>query len=605
MAPGFSQPIRQGVNQRYIIYRNGTKNLSEINATESIFYGAVLKASFNFSFPSVLNGCGQVCQSDIAGVPSLFFNFIRKDFECESMWKNQEIDQERDGPPTPLAELSAELMSDFTMNSSLPIVPYVTLMDQKYLGSEASTPIWEEETVNEWALQCTRGLLEGNYGRHETSFLLQGLQQVPHLPRAKVLVIGSENPWVEACILSTGVSDITTLEYGKINSRHPSLHTITPQEMRARFADFYETFDVIVTFSSVEHAGLGRYGDKLNPWGDRQAIARAWCATKPGGYLVIGVPFGADAIEYNAHRIYGSIMYPHLVSNWYQQWRADGGNHRVHVLRKSIDGFTDPGHINPTSKGLFCLVGSLYGQSNNQILAISWGRMLARRSNLTLLLTFNDGPDYLFRNWAQTFGAQPDIAWGSSDRTTECVRTMNWHDSFHDMLARKGTVPNTEWPLIMPQSSVQEQALQQWSEKQEEHGSYMTVHGRSFEYTMGQCLSTEHSGYPCPGEHLCDYRLHVVLDRFKPFLNQTVDPQQIVLFTDGQNPDYARDYPVVEREGNLFVHMWVMVLSRIHIAHPGSTVDYVIWRWRQETNGYGYMLPWRCYTDQEFHATYI
>jgi hypothetical protein len=42
----------------------------------------------------------------------------------------------------------------------------------------------------------------------------------------------------------------------------------------------------IVTFSSVEHSGLGRYGDALNPWGDIIAIARAWCVTKQGGALL-------------------------------------------------------------------------------------------------------------------------------------------------------------------------------------------------------------------------------------------------------------------------------------------------------------------------------
>ena len=79
---------------------------------------------------------------------------------------------------------------------------------------------------------------------------------------------------------------------------------------------------------------MGRYGDAFNPYGDRQAIARAWCATKEGGHLVIGVPVGRDAIEYNAHRIYGPVMYPHLVANWEQVWQAPAGGQRVHVLQK-------------------------------------------------------------------------------------------------------------------------------------------------------------------------------------------------------------------------------------------------------------------------------
>ena len=29
-----------------------------------------------------------------------------------------------------------------------------------------------------------------------------------------------------------------------------------------------EKFDAVVSFSSLEHSGLGRYGDAINPWAD-------------------------------------------------------------------------------------------------------------------------------------------------------------------------------------------------------------------------------------------------------------------------------------------------------------------------------------------------
>jgi hypothetical protein len=35
-------------------------------------------------------------------------------------------------------------------------------------------------------------------------------------------------------------------------------------------------FDLIVTYSSLEHSGLGRYGDSLNPWADLITMAKAW-----------------------------------------------------------------------------------------------------------------------------------------------------------------------------------------------------------------------------------------------------------------------------------------------------------------------------------------
>jgi hypothetical protein len=351
-------------------------NMSELTTIES----NLLPSTTNT--PSIISCCcGQLCSNDLPASQSKFFDFIRKDFDCEELWSNSAIDQSRTGPAVLMKNMPQKMLVNFTYNGLVPIRTF-HMFDQAYLGGDADTPVWEADTVDDWSRRCANGTLDGNYGRQQTSYLLQGLKQVPTISTANVMVIGSENPWVEACVLSAGASNVTTLEFGKIESRHPRIVTLSPDEMRSRFSETYESFDVIVTFSSVEHAGLGRYGDRLNPWGDRQAIARAWCATKSGGYLVIGVPFGDDAIEYNAHRIYGKIMYPHLVANWYQQWRADGGFQRVHVLRKSMDGVTDPGM--PADAGKFTWVSAaLEGRLGNQmfIAASSFGIARARNAN--------------------------------------------------------------------------------------------------------------------------------------------------------------------------------------------------------------------------------
>ena len=57
-------------------------------------------------------------------------------------------------------------------------------------------------------------------------------------------------------------------------------------------------FDAVVTVSSLEHSGLGRYGDPVNPWADLIAMARSWCITKPGGKMFIGVPTGPDEVNW-------------------------------------------------------------------------------------------------------------------------------------------------------------------------------------------------------------------------------------------------------------------------------------------------------------------
>lgn len=55
----------------------------------------------------------------------------------------------------------------------------------------------------------------------------------------------------------------------------------------------------------VEHVGLGRYGDPLDPLGDVTAMQELQRVVAPGGGLLFVVPVGKPRICYNAHRIYG------------------------------------------------------------------------------------------------------------------------------------------------------------------------------------------------------------------------------------------------------------------------------------------------------------
>ena len=48
----------------------------------------------------------------------------------------------------------------------------------------------------------------------------------------------------------------------------------------------------------MEHSGLGRYGDSLNPWGDLITMAQAWCLLKPGARALVGLPSEFSKAEY-------------------------------------------------------------------------------------------------------------------------------------------------------------------------------------------------------------------------------------------------------------------------------------------------------------------
>ena len=64
---------------------------------------------------------------------------------------------------------------------------------------------------------------------------------------------------------------------------------MSPQQLNMLYNERKEPiFDAVVSFSSIEHSGLGRYGEALNPWGDLITMAKAWCLTKLGGKFLIG-----------------------------------------------------------------------------------------------------------------------------------------------------------------------------------------------------------------------------------------------------------------------------------------------------------------------------
>jgi SAM-dependent methyltransferase len=54
----------------------------------------------------------------------------------------------------------------------------------------------------------------------------------------------------------------------------------------------------------LEHVGLGRYGDPVDPGGWRRAAAELARVLAPGGRLLLGVPVGRERLCFDAHRVF-------------------------------------------------------------------------------------------------------------------------------------------------------------------------------------------------------------------------------------------------------------------------------------------------------------
>ena len=123
-----------------------------------------------------------------------------------------------------------------------------------------------------------------------------------------VLVIGSESYWLELLCAYAGAAQISTVEYRPIHWSEPPLAplgTLTWDAFTADLAAHEGRYDLVLSYSSLEHSGLGRYGDRLTPLGDLFTFHLMANCLKPSGLCAVAVPTGQDLTHFNAHRIYG------------------------------------------------------------------------------------------------------------------------------------------------------------------------------------------------------------------------------------------------------------------------------------------------------------
>jgi len=299
------------------------QRLVEAVAVPDIENSSIFSVYYATLYNRIAASCGPTCDDSVTpesvALEKWPFAFVRRNVNCPGLFLESSFDAPAwRWPPPQLKSLPSYWQQAYTMQDRFPLLEG-RFFTQRYSGGSALESVWTRELIQSMVEQALLKTLPGNYGNSETNCILSALDVLNRQEKVRGkrwAVVGSENPWAEACLLAAGAQHITTIEYGRITSLDERVATFRPSEFnqRAMHPDF-EPFDGVLTFSSVEHSGLGRYGDELNPWGDIIAIQRMWCVTKPGGVLVIGVMMG-DGIEGNAHRMYGPQRYPHLTANW-------------------------------------------------------------------------------------------------------------------------------------------------------------------------------------------------------------------------------------------------------------------------------------------------
>ena len=81
-----------------------------------------------------------------------------------------------------------------------------------------------------------------------------------------------------------------------------------------------ECTDSLSCLHTIEHFGLGRYGDKIDPQGHEKGLKQLKRMVKPGGVLYLATPIGPQRIEFNAHRIFAA----ETLTGWFDDgWKIE------------------------------------------------------------------------------------------------------------------------------------------------------------------------------------------------------------------------------------------------------------------------------------------
>ena len=206
----------------------------------------------------------------------------------------------------PLRTVPPELINAFTLNGQIPIRYHY--FNDAYSSEEPL--VYTHERVQH--LIANAKARQTMYYGQTDKYLYQALDQyLDRIEGKSVAVIGSVVPWYESILISYGALP-TTIEYNRIISEDPRLKVLTVQEHEEN----PQQYDAVLSISSFEHDGLGRYGDPIDPDGDLKAMEKVRHMLKEGGILFLAVPVGQDYLVWNACRIYGQLRLKALLEGW-------------------------------------------------------------------------------------------------------------------------------------------------------------------------------------------------------------------------------------------------------------------------------------------------
>lgn len=137
------------------------------------------------------------------------------------------------------------------------------------------------------------------------NYFWQDLWAARHVLKSKIrkhFDIGSRLDGFIAHLLAAGI-DVTMIDIRQFPGEVEHLHTIVDDATSlCQISD--ESIGSMSALCSLEHFGLGRYGDPVDPEACFKCFDNIQKKLKKGGRLYISLPIGKERVEFNAHRVF-------------------------------------------------------------------------------------------------------------------------------------------------------------------------------------------------------------------------------------------------------------------------------------------------------------
>jgi SAM-dependent methyltransferase len=113
--------------------------------------------------------------------------------------------------------------------------------------------------------------------------------------------VGSQTAFVN---LLSAITPVIFVDYRPLKTKLPGLQCVGGDLLNLPFND--RSLMSISCLHVIEHIGLGRYGDPLDPKGTSKSVRELCRVLAPGGNLYLAVPVGHPRLCFNAHRVHAS-----------------------------------------------------------------------------------------------------------------------------------------------------------------------------------------------------------------------------------------------------------------------------------------------------------